>query len=393
MGRAAKPVLFTAILFAFFLLGLEGLVRATHLFGGRLSAADPHPVLAYRFAPGAAYWKLEENAHPVAGRYNAHGWRDRERTLEKPADTYRVAVLGDSQVEAANIELDSTFCAIAERALNRSGPGRYEILNFGRSGFTQTEELWLLENEVLHYSPDAVVVMFVPANDIADVRRETAPEHIRPFYVVGPDGGLELDTSFRLTRSYRMKRLINPLKRRSVLVSLVLQRYNAYSNARKKPPPMSGEDVDPEISGPLTLNTDHPDPRYEESFQHNRRLLGRIFQVCRDHGVAPALVSCNWFYRAPKLERLRGIDPSFDSLRQEGRLRALADSLEVPFIGLQEQFERHHADTGEALSWTHWNYAGQAFVAERLEELVRGMQADGLPRGGLESPRAVPGGS
>lgn len=107
----------------------------------------------------------------------------------------------------------------------------------------------------------------------------------------------------------------------------------------------------------------------------NRRLLGRIAEDCRKHDVRFALAVCNWKYRREECEEIRAIDPSFDPDRIENELRALADSLEVPFLGLQSAFRRHHAATGEALNWFHWNYAGQRFVAGRVMDLVRELEA------------------
>lgn len=264
MVRGAKQLLFVALTFSLFFVGLERVLRATHWFGARMAGAESDPVLAYRFIPGREYWELEENDHPVSGRYNSFGWRDRERTREKPEGTFRVAVLGDSQVDAANVELDSTFCSLAEAALNAAGPGRYELLNFGRSGFTQTEELWLLENEVLAFSPDAAVLLFLPANDIADVRRQTAPLALRPFCRVTADGALELDTSFRRSREFRIKSLVDPLKKRSIVVSLALQRFNLYRATHRPVPAVDLDGTNPAITGALTLCTDDPDPRFLE---------------------------------------------------------------------------------------------------------------------------------
>ncbi len=107
-------------------LGVEVLLRATHLFNARVSFSEPDPEIGFRFTPGAGYWFFGENDHPVEGRINALGWRDYERTREKPVRCYRVAVIGDSYVEAFQVELDSTFVAITERRLNALhvlGPG------------------------------------------------------------------------------------------------------------------------------------------------------------------------------------------------------------------------------------------------------------------------------
>lgn len=104
--------------------------------------------------------------------------------------------MGDSYVEALQVESDRNFLAIAERQLNKENGFEIEIMNFGRSGFTQTEELLVLKNEVIYYAPDMLILFFTPENDIDDVRRETTPGQMRPFFNDLGNGDLQLDTSF-----------------------------------------------------------------------------------------------------------------------------------------------------------------------------------------------------
>ena len=70
---------------------------------------------------------------------------------------------------------------------------------------TQSEELLLLENEVLEYQPDLVIVLFVPQNDIADMDRRTAINPLRPYYSIDEGDELELDTSFNQDKVERLK--------------------------------------------------------------------------------------------------------------------------------------------------------------------------------------------
>jgi len=146
--------LFTVVLI------LEILLRLTHLFSAGISCAEPDPVLGWRFTPGRTYFYHEENNHPITGRINGFGWRDTEWTREKPQGTYRIAVLGDSCVEAFQVELDATFHALTEGILNKVLDFKVELMSFGRSGMTQTEEFLVLKNNVIKFSPDMVILFF-----------------------------------------------------------------------------------------------------------------------------------------------------------------------------------------------------------------------------------------
>ncbi len=108
-------------------LALEVLLRTTHLFGARLAWSEPDDLIVYRFTAGCSYWQFKENDHPISGKINRWGWRDRERALEKPPGVSRVCFLGDSMLAAFEVETDSTFVAIAEDELNGRGAQRWRF--------------------------------------------------------------------------------------------------------------------------------------------------------------------------------------------------------------------------------------------------------------------------
>ena len=93
---------------------------------------------------------------------NSFGMRDKEYTLEKPAGTLRIALLGPSHVMGNGVADGETFEQLVEDKLNAQAPRgavqRYEILNFGVDGFTLPQELAMLEDRVLRFSPDVIIV-------------------------------------------------------------------------------------------------------------------------------------------------------------------------------------------------------------------------------------------
>ena len=348
---------------------LEVFLRVTHFAGARIAWTQPDDRIGWRFTPGHDYWHFKENDHPISGTINRMGWRDVERTREKPPGTLRVAVIGDSFVEALQVELDSTFCRIAERDLTERLGRPVEVMNFGRSGTTTSEQLLILESDVLPCDPDIVTLLFVPDNDIADIAPATALDPMRPFYRERSDGTLELDTSFSQTRSFRTRRRINALKQRSALVSLAATRYNLARQARRQgeigPRPGS-------LPAHLTLCTDTPDRTYAENFSLNRRLLSEIASSCERAGV-PLLLMCGpTAYRADDIERWRSLNSTFEPGAIESELSAWATSHGAAFIGLQALFLADHAVRGIDLTWSHLNYAGHRVAAGALFEVVAG---------------------
>jgi hypothetical protein len=130
---------------------------------------------------------------------NSRGLRDREHTLQKPEGTFRIAILGDSFSEALQVPQNGTFWAVLERELQAMPNFRnqtVEVINFGVSGFGTIQEWQMLEHYARHYSPDLVLLAFLPGNDVRNNSLELESDHRRPFARLR-DGKLELDVSFR----------------------------------------------------------------------------------------------------------------------------------------------------------------------------------------------------
>ncbi len=137
-------------------------------------------------------------------RINSAGWREREIAAAKPANTLRVAVLGDSFTAAFHVPMDSSFTRVLEDELARSASSqapRVEVLNFGVPGFGTGQALQALRHYVRDYEPDIVLLAFFAANDVADNSRALSGAAYRPYFVER-DGELILDDSFLRDPAY-----------------------------------------------------------------------------------------------------------------------------------------------------------------------------------------------
>lgn len=122
-----------------------------------------------RFTWAGADWYAKDFSTDV--QLNSLGFRDRERTPAKTPGTIRVALLGDSFVEALQVPLEGTAAALLERRLNVAGatavpPRRYEVLNFGVSNFGVGQYLLAWEAYARRFAPDYVFV-FVGSRQVA----------------------------------------------------------------------------------------------------------------------------------------------------------------------------------------------------------------------------------
>lgn len=89
---------------------------------------------------------------------NAHGLRDRERSVEKVPGVRRVLLLGDSIVEGHGLAFPETIGAQWEKL---ESSGHTEVFNFGVSGYVTLSEVELLETRGVKFRPDVVVLIFI----------------------------------------------------------------------------------------------------------------------------------------------------------------------------------------------------------------------------------------
>jgi len=127
----------------------------------------PDEVRGWRLRPGFDGWFRDEGAMWV--RINSDGLRGREHPLAADPGRVRVAVLGDSYLQATNVAQEQTFAALLESRLTACPPraGRQaEVLNFGVNGYGTAQQLLTFRSHVTKYSPDVVVLTMYTSNDI-----------------------------------------------------------------------------------------------------------------------------------------------------------------------------------------------------------------------------------
>ncbi len=98
---------------------------------------------------------------------NLQGRRDAEVSLAKPAGMRRIAILGDSVAFGARVLVQDDFASRLQAGLNAGPAPHYEVLNFGTPGYGTWQEVSMLREKALAYSPDLVLLVVV-MNDLSD---------------------------------------------------------------------------------------------------------------------------------------------------------------------------------------------------------------------------------
>lgn len=129
--------------------------------GFELACTRRHDMLMRELIPSKetdlGSWKM---------RTNRWGMRDKEYSKEKPADVYRIAILGASYEMGSGVAQDSVFDNLLEKMLNDSlsekRRKKYEVLNFAVGGYHPAQQVWVMENKVRDFHPDLVLQIVHP---------------------------------------------------------------------------------------------------------------------------------------------------------------------------------------------------------------------------------------
>jgi lysophospholipase L1-like esterase len=99
------------------------------------------------------------NDYATAYNINADGWNSRHaRYIQTKSNKYRIAIIGDSYVEALMVDYHKS---LAEQLEDKLGRDKFEVYRFGISGAPLSQYLQTLRKEVVKYSPDFVVIVLV----------------------------------------------------------------------------------------------------------------------------------------------------------------------------------------------------------------------------------------
>ena len=89
--------------------------------------------------------------------YNSHGFRGNEFLEDKPLDIFRIITVGGSTTAGVNSD-GNTYPSFLQELFLKNGFKNVEIINAGISGLTSSQEIKLIEQKLLDYEPDVLIV-------------------------------------------------------------------------------------------------------------------------------------------------------------------------------------------------------------------------------------------
>ena len=158
----------------------------------------PDRKVGYSFTPNLRTVWIDENRTRI--EINELGLRDSGISLQKPSGTLRVALTGDSYIEALQVNQRLTFDAVTERILAGSGLNA-EIANLGMSGHGPLRQFVRLRRKEPILSAD-MALSFIRAGDF--VNKDLFDDSKHPAYVPDGNGGLKEGTAFKHRLTVRL---------------------------------------------------------------------------------------------------------------------------------------------------------------------------------------------
>jgi hypothetical protein len=235
--------------------------------------------------PNFSDWWISEGKSYVS--INSDGLRDKEYSITKPENTYRIAVIGDSFSEAIQVNAEDTFwSAIAEQL--PSCPAlqgkKVEVINFGVGDYGTAQELMTLKHHVWKYSPDLVLLEIFTGNDIVNNSQALSPaDRFSPF-LKKENGQFKMDLSFKETETYRrrdsfVRRFVFSLINHSRLLQVINEAKRVMSlkkesaNSSVKP---ANDDIIPALDFDANLYQEPQNKDWQEAWEVTEELIKQI---------------------------------------------------------------------------------------------------------------------
>jgi hypothetical protein len=291
---------------------------------------------------------------------NSFGFRDREWIREKPDGTTRIAILGDSFIEALQVPLDLTATRLLEDRLRaRFGERRIETMNFGVSNYGVGQYLMMYEQYARQFRPDYVVVFASYLNFTRTTQRELS-SRLQAFYALQVRPSYTLDEQQQLVyvpaRDYETYA--------ASVRALLATHFDSHRSVAIRPVPSPF--ALPHGAMRLISQKAHPSPaphpHTDTTFpdvELNYRILERLSARSRSDGAT--LVFADAFEYLERYGLVRG------SGALTARNRALMERLGAGYVDLSPAL-RAAPGNPQFVCDMHFNETGNRIVADSLAD-------------------------
>lgn len=335
--------------------------------------AEGHPVVGHFHIPGASAW-VREPEFTTHLRFNRFGLRGPEIAAEKPAATRRILLLGDSFLEAKQVDEEDALPSELSVQLSHQQAGPVELLNSGTFDWSQVHEYLYLQSAGPTLRPDLVVQFLYVGNDIGDAwprSRGELRELERPVATVDGDG--------RLTFPEWRRRTPDQGETLLAMLSLRSAAFRAYETGvvdKLRYRERDGHGIEGQMLEVFRFKETAPEARAWETVE--ALLLATRDEAERQGaGYALVVVPSKWQVHEEDWQSLISAvgEPDDDRWVLRGpdrKLRRIAETHDIPVLDLLP-IMRDAARAGGRLYYgvdIHWNEAGHEVAARAVGEFL-----------------------
>lgn len=348
-----------------------------------LGVSFPQPYIAdnntgSRLQPGFSGWFTKEGR--AFATINQAGFRDREHSLVKPANAFRILVLGDSYVEALQIPQQQTFWSVLEQRLGSKFPERHvEVLAMGVSGWGTAQQFQALVHYGFAYQPDVVVLAFFAANDVKNNSRTIEGDSARPYFVLEQDD-LHLDDSFRSDPRFLKAKSAWTVNKVAIINRLRVLQLIQEIRERWKHRGQADNAANAGLDANCFREPEQDD--WKNAWDVTERLIEEMNRECHKHNSTFLVAAVNYSMQVHPDEAERaafckaiGVN---DLSYPDGRIKRLGERLNVPVLILAEPLLEYaksskkylHGFDNTRLGDGHWNALGHRLAGEAIASML-----------------------
>jgi hypothetical protein len=307
-------------------------------------------------------------------KINAQGWNSKyqQYSIEKN-DKFRIAIVGDSFVEAFQVNFDKS---LAEQLENLLGHENFEVYRFGINGAPMSEYLQILRQEVINYAPNLVIIIIIQ-NDFMESYEMVPGRYYSSFLKLKVVDGEEIQEippsgyheSFveYITRISTTLRFLRMQLRNAVQLKNLFDTY-FFSDARKAKPANYQANIDiSELDQKKEKNIRATEYVFQE-FIKLQKLKKFHLLLLMDGDRLRQDDQQNIYQSTVTKERSYNGALSLNLLASEA-----AQKFGIPFIDMHpvfaKDFQLHHKRF-EYHTDTHWNENGHKVVAQTIYQFI-----------------------
>ena len=405
-GRWPALILRFAIVQFMFLVALEIAIGLIFPQGATTGTAwyDPQPPVTWKQYTGwaapvtGAYMVFSPGEFSTVVRFNAQGLRDDPTSYDKPPDTFRVLILGDSTTQAIELMLEDTYHARLERLFS-TGDQRVEFVAGAVGGWGTDQELEYFRHEGCRYQPDLVLLQ-MSDNDIINNYRPFESgfwgEDRKPYYELDGDGALVLRNSpFAYNEAASVPGMFQAAHGQLRIISRTYLLLTSLLSGKPRPLDTTTT-IDTRLAPDMFIPLHVPDltqPDIEAAYAVTGALLRELrreVEAC-DATLAAFMIPVLHFpeERTHWPERVREAYPDWDGydagyrwdfLLPEARMTALAGDAGIPIMPYERlvaEYDAYVAEHGTLAGFT-WRWMGHftPYGAEQIAQTLYGWLAN-----------------